>query len=520
MSEKRLRVLTLLTAGALLVLTTGCGKRERPMPRVEVTTPTAAQSGNVIISYVLYDTESLPASINVQYSLDGGETYFAATEGPGGDGTTGLAANQRGIAHSFVWDSVADVGYANDDNVRISITATTRREGFSSTTANFTLENFQSGQWEPNIRVDDDTGETAAQSPRLAAAGASVYAVWTDYRSGDADIFFACSANEGTTWQAPILVNDDGGASTQEQPSVACDGAGTAYVVWTDYRNGEADIYLSSWSGGTTFSANTMVNPATALGEATEPVIALEGSTLYVAWTDTYNANSDIYFRRSSDGGVSWDAEIEVNDILTGDQYAPAIAVDGSGNVFLAWTDTRDGNADIYTAAGSDSGGVIAFGPDLRADDDTGTADATDPSIAVDSAAGATTIYVAYADTRNSDSDIFVATSADSAATFLTSVKASDDAGSAAQHDPAITVGSGSEVLLVFTDERIDGPSIYFTSSATSAVSFTPCVRIDNDFTGAVQSKPDIACGSRAFVIFTDARNTNDDIYFTRRPKD
>ncbi len=169
------RVLAAALASVLLLIAAmGCSKRERPAPRVEVTTPDEPRSGDVIISYVLYDTDSYPAGIKVEYSLDGGLHYYDATEGVGGDGTTLLSTNQRGIAHSFVWDSVTDAGCVNEDNARIMITATTRKASLPSATSNFILDNFALGQWEPNVRADDDTGTAGAESPKLAAESDTV----------------------------------------------------------------------------------------------------------------------------------------------------------------------------------------------------------------------------------------------------------------------------------------------------------------------------------------------------------
>ena len=106
MSEKQPVPVVLLTTALLAVIVAaGCGDRVRPAPRVEVTTPSGSQSGDVIIAYVLYDTDSWPASIEVKYSLDGGANFYDAAVGSGGDGTTNLLTNERGVAHSFVWDS-------------------------------------------------------------------------------------------------------------------------------------------------------------------------------------------------------------------------------------------------------------------------------------------------------------------------------------------------------------------------------------------------------------------------------
>jgi hypothetical protein len=495
----------------------GCGEREQPAPRVEVTTPPAVRSGNIVISYVLYDAESAPAAIYVTYSLDGGLTYSEATGGAGGDGTALLLTSERGVAHSYVWDSIADARYVNEDNVRISIAALTRRQGLPSVTGTFPVENFIFGEWEPNIRVDDDAGVAVAESPRLCAEGDSIYAVWTDYRNGNADIYFASSLDAGTTWSTSIRVCDDAGTSAQTEPSIGSDGSGTVYIIWTDYRNGDSDIYMTSGSdpgSGFAFVANSQITSASAVSPG-RPDVAVEGSDLCVTFADSRSGNRDIYFVHSPDSGASWEPEVLVNDDGgSADQYEPVIEADGSGGVYLAWTDARNGNYDIYTAAASAPGFV--FGPNVRADDDAIGAAATEPSVAVHGA----NVYVAYTDMRNFNYDVYVASSVDSAATFSTSLRACDDTGICGQYQPSLAVDSSTgELYLVFTDDRIDGPSIYFTSSPSPGAPFGPTVRVDDDRTAAVQSQPEAVFGSRVFVIFADARNANGDIYFTRRPK-
>jgi len=522
----RNRKLAVVGVLAVLVLgaTTGCGDRERPAPRVEITTPTSARSADVVIAYVLYDYESYPANIKVQYSIDSGLTYDIATEAPGGDGITLLSTNQRGIAHTFIWDSVADVGYVNEDNVRFVITATTRAVGLPSYSGNFILENYALGEWEANVRVDADPSISSANSPKLAALGDSVFAVWTDALSGDTDIYFAYSPDAGATWETPVQVNDDGGTTAQRHPGIACDPAGDVYVVWEDERDGDSSIYMAVGNNpgsGYAFAANSKVSSASAIS-AEEPVIAAYGFAsalrVCIAWTDSRNGDPDIYFRHSVDNASSWEPEQPVSDDVTSaDQYEPAICADGSGMVYVAWTDRRNGNPDIYAAAGTEAAPDIAFSASVRVDDDAGTAQATEPSIA---AYGAD-VYVAYTDQRDRNQEIYVATSIDSAVSFTTNLKASDDDGNLAQYEPSITVNSSTgEVYLVFTDKRSDGPSIYFTSSTQPGVSFEKNERIDDDPGTANQTEPFVAHGSRVFVIFADNRNGNPDIFFTRRPKD
>ena len=44
-----------------------------------------------------------------------------------------------------------------------------------------------------------------------------LYVVWNDTRNGDADVYLTSSPDRGTTWTAPVRVNDDdvGGGTDQ-----------------------------------------------------------------------------------------------------------------------------------------------------------------------------------------------------------------------------------------------------------------------------------------------------------------
>jgi len=124
-------------------------------PSVEVTTPTGTQSGDVTIDYTLFDAEGDTCSIFVEYSDDGGNNWYPATEGTGGDGTTGLDSSSGGTTHTYVWNSEADIGATSQDDIRIRITPNDGyRDGTSGSTNNFTVNNIVTVTWTGD--VDDN----------------------------------------------------------------------------------------------------------------------------------------------------------------------------------------------------------------------------------------------------------------------------------------------------------------------------------------------------------------------------
>lgn len=75
----------------------------------EVDTPESPAGGNILISYRLFNwtAEIAPSSL-FTYSTDG-SVYTSATMGAGGDGDVDLAAGIGGAAHTYAWNSLADL---------------------------------------------------------------------------------------------------------------------------------------------------------------------------------------------------------------------------------------------------------------------------------------------------------------------------------------------------------------------------------------------------------------------------
>jgi hypothetical protein len=89
----------------------------------------------------------------------------------------------------------------------------------------------------------------------------NLYLCWSDTRNGEdnTDVFFSFSADQGTTWSAPVRVNNDSGKAHQFFPWLAIDQAtGDLHIVFYDRRRNEGlatDVYLaSSADGGLTWT--------------------------------------------------------------------------------------------------------------------------------------------------------------------------------------------------------------------------------------------------------------------------
>ncbi len=88
-----------------------------------------------------------------------------------------------------------------------------------------------------------------------------LYTVFCDGRNGDADVFLIRSTNNGSTWSAPVRINNDpiGNGKIQYWPWVAVNDSGNIAVLFMDSRNTPnnqtVEAYLArSSNGGLTFT--------------------------------------------------------------------------------------------------------------------------------------------------------------------------------------------------------------------------------------------------------------------------
>lgn len=312
---------------------------------------------------------------------------------------------------------------------------------------------------DPNVKVNTDTGTALQFSPDIAVDDdGNIYAAWEDTRDGDRNIYFGKSTDGGATWTDPnVRVNSDAGTANQEGAAIAVDSAGNIYVAWDDNRNGDYDIYFAkSTDGGATWTdPNIRLNSDEGATTQAKPILDVSPSdTIYAAWTDMRNGNSDVYLTYSADGGSTWlDSDRKINsDVGTTDQSSPALDFDSSGTIYAAWTDKRNGDSDIYFAK-SMNGGTTWTNPNLKINSDLGTKDQFQPTITVDDNGA---IYAAWQDDRNNEYDIYFCSSVNGGTTWSDpNIRANDDSSGYAQASPSIALDSSGDTLyLVWEDAR------------------------------------------------------------------
>ena len=226
----------------------------------------------------------------------------------------------------------------------------------------------------PNFPADDmrlNTGTVGAMNPRpqISHSGSRVYVTWADRDTTGMffDVYFQVSADGGATWQATdTRLNTIGLGGMDVEPQICSEGS-NVYVTWTDIDNlaMTSSIYFrASTDGGVTWQASDTRLNTSAIGGMVNPrpQVSSAGSNVYVTWTgaDLGGMGSDIYFRASPDGGVTWQTtDTRLNTSAFGTMVGPRPQVCGEGsNVYVIWSGAQTGgmSSDVYFSGSADGG--------------------------------------------------------------------------------------------------------------------------------------------------------------------
>jgi len=301
---------------------------------------------------------------HVAYSTDGGKSWqiAAGTEAANykvsGDVSITYDKQGHAILCYIAFDKLGTYSYWGHNSSRNGIFVRRSLDGGAT--------------WEPNhIPVSEQPNETpdhksvpwedkpyiVADNTNSRYAG-NLYIGWTRWTLEDSQIQLSRSSDGGKTWSAPVeideergLPRDDNGAVEGFSGTVAADG--TLYAVWGD---GAHILLTSSKDGGVHFlPARPVVKTAPIMFQLQGldrangfPVIAADPrtrSTLYLAWSDYRNGDLDVFCSSSTDGGQTWAPAVRVNSdpVHNGsDQFFHWLAVDpNDGSINLVFYDRR-----------------------------------------------------------------------------------------------------------------------------------------------------------------------------------
>jgi Notch 1 len=208
------------------------------------------------------------------------------------------------------------------------------------------------------------------------------------------------------------------------------------------------------------------------------------GTRVYMVWTEVIGNVGEVYFRRSLDGGQTWQDIVNITSNLDDSSVKPLLAVAPGtvDKVYVAFQSVAGGVRDIRVAASSDSGAT--FGTVSNALDASG--DSFHHAIATSSNGSTVSVVWERLDTGTLNRDVIGRTSTDSAANFAAERvvnvgSISNTARFAGRPQVAIT----SSGRIVWSWREIRGTKatrdIFAATATNAATAIASDLRIDGD---------------------------------------
>ena len=348
-----------------------------------------------------------------------------------------------------------------------------------------------------NINISQNSAPQNEPSVKISRKDTNrVVAAWRDFRYGidptaNRRVGYSYSTNGGLTWAVSRILDSTllpGGLTRNSDPVVSVDTAGNFYIAVIAIQgvsgaNLTLAIYKST-NGGVTFP-QAFICSQTGTEDKEWLITDLSSASpfynnLYISWTSF--SLGGIKLTKSSNAGVNWSTPSSISD-ATGGVQGSDICISKNGQVNVVWLGFSS-NADV-TFDRSTNGGAT-FGTDLvvsTGEFPTGLPNDvnTFPTIATDNSTGPRSgwIYIAYADNRNGDCDVFMIKSTDNGVTWSTPLRINNDpiGNGKIQYWPTIAVNETGNIAIMFMDSRNTADNTiveaYIARSYDGGINFT-----------------------------------------------
>jgi hypothetical protein len=217
--------------------------------------------------------------------------------------------------------------------------------------------------WLVNVAYDPE------QPRPLNAIGPEDFRLLTPTKHGDQIML---RRFDGKAWQPAVAVTDE--RMDVWRPTVAVDGNGVVCIAWAQPMDGDRDweivrrTYTPPGSGDGEGTWSDVVRVTRAPGSDFHVVAATDSEgTVWLAWQAWRRDNYEILVSAQKEGHHR--SEPRVVSASPSNDWSPAIAADGKGDVYVAWDTYDKGNYDVWVrnVSGNERGQAVANSPRFEA---------------------------------------------------------------------------------------------------------------------------------------------------------
>ncbi len=354
-------------------------------------------------------------------------------------------------------------------------------------------------QWEPETLLETSIVSYSSASPSIDANNNNLHIVWlcNNHTTNNANVLYKRSTDGGITWGSATQINT-GTDTTLNCISTNISVSGSyVHVIWIrqiDDFNDEV-YYRRSTNGGIAWDPVTRL---TYLGgwHHYPPKIVTSGQSVHIVF---YNetASCGLYYIRSTNRGATWEAPVNLfNHVPLWSNTSIAVSGD---DVHITWNyrDLNNADAEIYYKHSGDLG--LTWDADIRLTNHPG--ESYDPVIS----ASGRYIHVCWWDQRHNDpGEIYYKRSTDKGITWEAVNRLTQDTGTSIS--PSMTI-SGSIVHIAYSRLSAEGNyEIFYKRSTDKGFTWEASERLTNTAYYSINPKI-ISIGNNVKVFWEDRFN-------------
>ena len=219
----------------------------------------------------------------------------------------------------------------------------------------------------------------------------------------------------------------------------------------------------------------TLSNNTAKSQDAIEPQVASDKSNVYAVWSQgDFDSNlTDIFFKKSTDGGASFGDTINLSNSFNTHSTLPSLTLLNE-NVYTAWTEGPFNDGEVYYRRSTDGG--ASFGETVNLSNDTGNSGR--PELRV----SAPNLFIVWQNQAVKGDDIFFKRSTNGGASFGDTINISNNKGNSME--PEFSVTNASNVFIVWQNQASNSKpnGILLKNSTDGGASFGDAINLSEHY--------------------------------------
>lgn len=298
------------------------------------------------------------------------------------------------------------------------------------------------------------------------------------------------------------------------QWSIAADSVGGVHVVWYDQRDPQwcSEVYYKrSTDNGSSWEVDMPLTTNSSHWQESPCIVADNMERLHVVYTEYFiggSLNNTIHYKRSIDGGNTWEPQDDIIMVMGDFAQHTSLATDLQDGVYVVFTNqTGAGWMQIDHYFIRSTNGGATWGSSVRL---TYSQTALWGSVAADTLGR---VHVVYVEAPAGQRQVFYRRSTNMGQSFESSVQLTS--GSSNKSNSCIYTDRGNNIHVVWEDSRDGGWETYYIHSTDGGTTWGAEIRLSDTLNNSEQANITCDLKNGVYVVWADDRDNSDyEVYF------